>query len=89
MALFRDRRHAGQLLAAQFEVARALEAPLDVYTVRKLGVPGHEELAFGAIATGGDGRGGSCASRCPSRSTPSDGTIATSSRRRTRRCPAS
>ena len=76
MALFRDRRHAGQLLAAQFghyagrddvivlalprggvpvafEVARALEAPLDVFTVRKLGVPGHEELAFGAIATGG------------------------------------
>jgi len=79
MALFRDRRHAGQLLAAQFpryagrddvivlalprggvpvafEVARALEAPLDVFTVRKLGVPGHEELAFGAIATGGDER---------------------------------
>lgn len=36
-----------------FEVARALGAPLDVFTVRKLGVPGHEELAFGAIATGG------------------------------------
>src|SRR3979490_1759181 len=36
-----------------FEVARALEAPLDVFLVRKLGVPGHEELAFGAIATGG------------------------------------
>jgi putative phosphoribosyl transferase len=76
MALFRDRRHAGQLLAAQlgdyagrndvivlalprggvpvaFEVARALHAPLDVFTVRKLGVPGHEELGFGAIATGG------------------------------------
>lgn len=36
-----------------FEVARALGAPLDVFTVRKLGVPGHEELGFGAIATGG------------------------------------
>jgi putative phosphoribosyl transferase len=36
-----------------FEVARALEAPLDVFLVRKLGVPGHEELAMGAIASGG------------------------------------
>jgi predicted phosphoribosyltransferase len=36
-----------------FEVARALRAPLDVITVRKLGVPGREELAFGAIAGGG------------------------------------
>jgi putative phosphoribosyl transferase len=36
-----------------FEVANALRAPLDVFLVRKLGVPGHEELAFGAIATGG------------------------------------
>ena len=36
-----------------FEVARALGAPLDVFLVRKLGVPGHEELAMGAIATGG------------------------------------
>ena len=36
-----------------FEVAEALRAPLDVYVVRKLGVPGHEELAMGAIATGG------------------------------------
>jgi predicted phosphoribosyltransferase len=35
------------------EVARALHAPLDVFLVRKLGVPGHEELAMGAIATGG------------------------------------
>lgn len=35
------------------EVARELEAPLDVFLVRKLGVPGREELAFGAIATGG------------------------------------
>jgi putative phosphoribosyl transferase len=35
------------------EVARALGAPLDVFVVRKLGVPGHEELALGAIATGG------------------------------------
>jgi predicted phosphoribosyltransferase len=36
-----------------YEVARALEAPLDVFLVRKLGVPGHEELAMGAIASGG------------------------------------
>jgi putative phosphoribosyl transferase len=36
-----------------YEVARALRAPLDVFLVRKLGVPGHEELAMGAIATGG------------------------------------
>src|SRR3954469_17036316 len=36
-----------------FEVARALRAPLDIFLVRKLGVPGHEELAMGAIATGG------------------------------------
>jgi predicted phosphoribosyltransferase len=36
-----------------YEVARALHAPLDVFVVRKLGVPGHEELAMGAIATGG------------------------------------
>lgn len=35
------------------EVARALAAPLDVLVVRKLGVPGHEELAFGAVASGG------------------------------------
>ena len=35
------------------EVAKALEAPLDVFIVRKLGVPGHEELAMGAIASGG------------------------------------
>ena len=34
------------------EVARALGAPLDVFLVRKLGVPGYEELAMGAIATG-------------------------------------
>ena len=74
--LFRNRMHAGQVLAKMlqeygnredvvvlalprggvpvaYEVARALEAPLDVYLVRKLGVPGHEEFAFGAIATGG------------------------------------
>jgi len=36
-----------------YEVARGLEAPLDVFIVRKLGVPGHEELAMGAVATGG------------------------------------
>src|SRR5216110_432739 len=36
-----------------FEVAQRLGAPLDVFLVRKLGVPGHEELAMGAIASGG------------------------------------
>jgi predicted phosphoribosyltransferase len=36
-----------------YEVARALHAPLDVFLVRKLGLPGLEELAMGAIATGG------------------------------------
>jgi predicted phosphoribosyltransferase len=36
-----------------YEVARALDAPLDVFLVRKLGVPGQEELAMGAVATGG------------------------------------
>ncbi|PWT94448.1 MAG: phosphoribosyl transferase [Blastocatellia bacterium] len=35
-----------------YEVARQLKAPLDIFVVRKLGVPGHEELAMGAIATG-------------------------------------
>src|SRR5262249_14949019 len=42
-----------------FEVAEALGAPLDVFLVRKLGVPGHEELAMGAIA--------SVACKCPTR----------------------
>jgi len=36
-----------------FEVAKALNAPLDVFVVRKLGLPGQEELAMGAIASGG------------------------------------
>ncbi len=36
-----------------YEVAKALNAPLDVFVVRKLGLPGHEELAIGAIASGG------------------------------------
>ena len=36
-----------------YEVACALKAPLDVFIVRKLGVPGHDELAMGAVATGG------------------------------------
>jgi putative phosphoribosyl transferase len=36
-----------------YEVARALHAPLDIFVVRKLGVPGHRELAMGAIASGG------------------------------------
>src|SRR3979411_32965 len=36
-----------------YEVARALHAPLDVFLVRKLGLPGHEEYAMGAVASGG------------------------------------
>jgi predicted phosphoribosyltransferase len=36
-----------------YEVAQALRAPLDVFVVRKLGLPGHEEFAMGAIASGG------------------------------------
>ncbi len=36
-----------------FEVSRALHAPLDIFVVRKLGLPGHPELAMGAIASGG------------------------------------
>lgn len=36
-----------------YEIARELHAPLDVFLVRKLGLPGHEELAMGALATGG------------------------------------
>ncbi len=73
---FRDRVHAGQLLAEKlmqyanrdgvlvlavprggvpvgFEVAQALHAPLDVFVLRKLGAPWHEELGFGAVASGG------------------------------------
>ncbi|MBV7331586.1 phosphoribosyltransferase [Chloroflexi bacterium TSY] len=40
-------------LPVAYEIATALHAPLDVLIVRKLGVPGHEELAMGAIASGG------------------------------------
>jgi putative phosphoribosyl transferase len=36
-----------------FEIAKALHLPLDVFLVRKLGLPGHEEFAIGAIASGG------------------------------------
>ncbi len=76
MVYFKDRTHAGRLLAHElseyaidppvlvlglprggvplaFEVARALHAPLDVLIVRKLGLPGHEELAMGALSSGG------------------------------------
>lgn len=72
--VFRDRAHAGQVLAQKlrayarerdvlvlalprggvpvaFEVARLLDAPLDVFIVRKLGVPGHAEFAMGALAS--------------------------------------
>lgn len=37
-----------------YAVAKALKAPLDVFVVRKLGIPGHEEFAMGAIASGGE-----------------------------------
>jgi putative phosphoribosyl transferase len=37
-----------------FEVAKALQATLDIFVSRKLGVPGQEELAFGAVANGGN-----------------------------------
>ena len=37
-----------------YEVARALDAPLDVWVVRKVGAPGHEELGLGAVAEGGE-----------------------------------
>ncbi len=73
---YRDRRHAGQVLAGKlahyrgrdglvvlalprggvavgYEVAHKLQAPLDIFVVRKLGYPGHEEYAMGAIASGG------------------------------------
>ena len=73
---FRDRQHAGAVLATRlqhladspnpvvlalprggvpvaYEVARALGTPMDVFVVRKLGLPGHPELAMGAIASGG------------------------------------
>lgn len=40
-------------MSVAFEVARALHVPLDIFVLRKLGVPGHEELAFGAIGSGG------------------------------------
>lgn len=36
-----------------YEVARAIEAPLDLFIARKLGAPGHEELGIGAVASGG------------------------------------
>jgi putative phosphoribosyl transferase len=36
-----------------FEVAKALNQPLDIFVLRKLGIPGYEELAFGAIGSGG------------------------------------
>lgn len=59
LAAYADRRDTIVLalprggVPVAFEVARALRAPLDVFVVRKLGVPGQPELAMGAIATGG------------------------------------
>jgi putative phosphoribosyl transferase len=59
LATYRDREDVLVLglprggVPVAFEVARALKAPLDVFLVRKLGVPNHQELAMGAIASGG------------------------------------
>jgi putative phosphoribosyl transferase len=59
MAAYADRRDVIVLalprggVPVACEVSRALHAPLDVFVVRKLGVPGHEEYAMGAIASGG------------------------------------
>jgi len=56
---FRDRRDLIVLALPRggvpvgYEIARALHAPLDGFVVRKLGVPGQEELAMGAVASGG------------------------------------
>ncbi|MBI3050417.1 MAG: phosphoribosyltransferase [Acidobacteria bacterium] len=56
---YADRQHVLVLalprggVPVAFEVARALGAPLDLFLVRKLGTPGHRELAMGAIASGG------------------------------------
>ena len=56
---FRDRNDVVVLglprggVPVAYEVARAIRAPLDVFVVRKLGVPGQEELAMGALASGG------------------------------------
>ena len=56
---FRDRRDLIVLALPRggvpvgYEIARALHVPLDVFVVRKLGVPGHQELAMGAVASGG------------------------------------
>lgn len=59
LANYKDRHNVVVLglarggLPVALEVAKALHVPLDVMILRKLGVPGHEELAFGAIASGG------------------------------------
>jgi erythromycin esterase-like protein/predicted phosphoribosyltransferase len=59
LTAYADRRDVAVLalprggVPVAYEVARALRAPLDVFVVRKLGLPGHEELAMGAVATGG------------------------------------
>ena len=59
LAFYRDRLDVIVLalprggVPVAFEIARALNAPLDVFVVRKLGTPGHPELAMGAVASGG------------------------------------
>lgn len=59
LAAYADRRDVVVLalprggVPVAYEVSRALHAPLDVFVVRKLGVPGHDEYAMGAIASGG------------------------------------
>ena len=59
LASYKDRRDTIVLalprggVPVAFEVAKALNLPIDVFVVRKLGVPGRSELAFGAVASGG------------------------------------
>ena len=59
LAAYRGRRDVVVLalprggVPVAFELAEALDAPLDIFVVRKLGMPGHPELAMGAIASGG------------------------------------
>lgn len=59
LAAYRDRTDVSILalprggVPVAYEVALALNAPLDIFIVRKLGMPGHEEFAIGAIASGG------------------------------------
>lgn len=59
LAGYKDQKNVAVLglarggLPVAYEIAAVLNVPLDVFILRKLGVPGHEELAFGALASGG------------------------------------